>query len=163
MLFVSTKHIAYFLSSFFCLFSLFPYLYVGVPWPWAINYRWAIMEIHEDTGSWEHPFYLFIFSCHFISCCNMTLVYQLSFGHLYWSYVLTMEVFTISWWVVNQSIVAIIFLYASTGWKLSYPTLGGVKLLILHIVGSIVSYLWWGDSFKFIFLLLYLLLSYSWA
>ena len=31
--YVSTKHIAYFLSFFFCLFSLFLYLYVGVPWP----------------------------------------------------------------------------------------------------------------------------------
>ena len=30
---VPTKHIAYFLSSFLCLFSLFFYLYVGVPWP----------------------------------------------------------------------------------------------------------------------------------
>ena len=42
---------------------------------------------------------------------------------------LTMEVFTTSWWVVNQSIVAIAFIYASTGFKPYYPTLGGVELL----------------------------------
>ena len=59
----------------------------------------------------------------------MTLVRQLSFGHVYLFYVLTMEVFTTSWWVVNQSIVAIVFIYESTGFKPHYPTLGGVELL----------------------------------
>ena len=91
----------------------------------------------------------------------MTLICQLSFGHMYLLIFLTMKVFTTSWWVVNQFIVVVIFYYALTGYKLIYPTLGGVKPLILHIVGFIVSYLWWGDSFKFILLLLYLLLSYS--
>ena len=57
----------------------------------------------------------------------MTIVCQLSFGHVYLFDVLTMEVFTTSWWVVNQSIVAIAFIYASTGFKLNYPTLGGVE------------------------------------
>ena len=56
-----------------------------------------------------------------------------SFGHVYLFYVLTMEVFTTSWCVVNQSIVAIILLYASTGYKLNYPTLGGVEPLSLPI------------------------------
>ena len=42
-----------------------------------------------------------------------------------------------------------------------YPTFGGVKPLLLHIVTFIVSYPWWGDAFMFILLLLYLLLSYS--
>ena len=64
----------------------------------------------------------------------MTLVCQLSFGHMYLSYVLTMDVFTTSWWVVNQPIVVIIFLYALTSYKLYYPTLGGIKPLFLHIV-----------------------------
>ena len=30
---VPTKHIAYFLSLFFCCFSLFFFFFVGVPWP----------------------------------------------------------------------------------------------------------------------------------
>ena len=76
----------------------------------------------------------------------MTRLCQLSFGHVYLFYVLTMEVFTTSWWVVNQSIVAIILLCASTGYKLIYPTLGGVEPLSLPIVVKIVSYLWWGDA-----------------
>ena len=59
----------------------------------------------------------------------MTLVCRLSVGHMYLRYVLTMEVFTTSWWVVNQSIVAIVFIYASTGFKLNYPTLGRVEPL----------------------------------
>ena len=71
----------------------------------------------------------------------MTLVCQLSFGHMYLSYVLTMDVFTTSLWVVNQPIVVIICSYAFTGYKLYYPTLGGVEPLFLHIVAFIVSYL----------------------
>ena len=74
------------------------------------------------------------------------------------SYVLTMDVFITFWWVVNQPIVAIIFLYASTGYKLYYPILGGVKPLHLHIIACIVSYPWWGDTF---IILLLFLFSYS--
>ena len=40
-----------------------------------------------------------------------------------------MGVFTTSWWVVNQPIVMVMFLIASTGLKLIYPTLGGVEPL----------------------------------
>ena len=40
-----------------------------------------------------------------------------------------MGVFTISWWVVNQPIVLAIFMYASTDFRLDYPTLGGVEPL----------------------------------
>ena len=67
----------------------------------------------------------------------MTPLCRLSVGHLYYSYVLTIEVFITSWWVVNQSIVTIILFYASTGFKLDYPTLGGVKPLI-YILLSIL-------------------------
>ena len=45
-----------------------------------------------------------------------------------------MGVFTISWWVVNQPIVVFILTYAFTGFKLFYPTFGGVKPKPLHIV-----------------------------
>ena len=71
---------------------------------------------------------------------------SISFGHVYILYVLTMEVFTTSWWVVNQSIVAVIFIYAFAGFRLYYPTFGGVKPLIWPIVDYIVSYHWWGDA-----------------
>ena len=53
---------------------------------------------------------------------------------MYLYYVLTMGVFTTSWWVVNQPIVVVMFLIASIGLKLLCPTLGGVKPLFLHIV-----------------------------
>ena len=65
---------------------------------------------------------------------------------MYLCYVLTMGVFTTSWWVVNQHIVLVIFMYASTGFKLVYPTFGGVKPLFWPIVDYIVSYHWWGDT-----------------
>ena len=65
---------------------------------------------------------------------------------LYLCYVLTMGVFTTSWWVVNQPIVVIIFMYASSGFRLIYHTYGGVKPLIWPIVDYIVSYPWWGDT-----------------
>ena len=64
--YVSTKHIAYFLSSFLCLFSLFPYLYVGVPWPWAHRYRWACLKNSTTTSTLESVLYLFTLICHFI-------------------------------------------------------------------------------------------------
>ena len=80
---------------------------------------------------------------------------------MYLSYVLTMDVFTISWWIGNQPIVAIIFPCALLCFQTCYPTFGGVKPLLLHIVAYMVAYPWWGDAFMFILLLLYLLLSYS--
>ena len=114
------------------------------------------------TSTLESMYFIYLcLLCHFISCCNVTLVCHLFFGHVYLLIFLTMEVFTTSWWVVNQSIVAIILLYASTGYKLIYPTLGGVKPLFWHNVALFVSYPWWGDTSMLILLLLLLLLSYS--
>ena len=158
--YVPTKHIAYFLSFFLCLFSLFSYLYVGVPWPWAVNFRWASMDIHDDTGSWEHHFSLFIlrFYVIYISCCTMALVCRIFLWTLYLCYVLTMGVFTTSWWVVNQPIVVAMFLIASTGFKtfLSYPWWGGTSNF--SYCRSFLSYLWWGETFAYVILLLLLLL-----
>ena len=105
------------------------------------------MEIHEDIGSWEQTFYLFMLSCHF----HFTLYYDTCmstlFGHVYLFYVLTMEVFTTSWWVVNQSIVAIVFIYASTGFRSHYPTFGGVELLFYILLTILYPTFGWVTPF----------------
>ena len=64
----------------------------------------------------------------------MTRLCQLSFEHVYLSYVLTMVVFTTSWWVVNQPIVVDIFIYAFSCFRLVILPLLGLKPLSLHIV-----------------------------
>ena len=110
--YVPTKHIAYFLSFFLCLFSLFSYLYVGVPWPWAVRFRWASMDFHDDTGSWER-FLLLYLRFTVISFHVVVWHFMPNFlGHCTYIMFLTMGVFTTSWWVVNQPIVMVIFLYA---------------------------------------------------
>ena len=64
-------------------------------------------------------------------------------SHSPWTYVYTlcfwtMDVFTTSWWVVNQSIVVI---FSS----------------LLQVL-KLLSYLWWGETFAYVILLLLLLL-----
>ena len=142
--YVPTKHIAYFLSFFLCLFSLFSYLYVGVPWPWAVRFRWASTDFHDDIGSWEQPLLYLRFLVISFPYCIMTLLCRLSVEHCIYVMFLTMGVFTTSWWVVNQPIVMVIFPYV-------------FYILLLKLV----SYLWWGDTLRFMLILSLLLLSYS--
>ena len=89
-----------------------------------------MLEDYTKIPALESTFlYLFMFHVMFISYCIKTIVCQFPLDTCIYVMFLTMEVFTTSWWVVNQSIVAIIFLFASTCYKLIYPTLGGVKPL----------------------------------
>ena len=57
-------------------------------------------------------YFILSLSCHFIPYCIMIPLCRLSVEHVYLFYVLTMGVFTTSWWVVNQPIVMVIFPYA---------------------------------------------------
>ena len=86
--YVSTKHIAYFLSlSLLCLFSLFPYLYVGVPWPWADRYRWACLKNSTTTSALESAFFIYFTPlCHF----HFILYYDTSMSTFRWTCILTL-------------------------------------------------------------------------
>ena len=99
----------------------------------ALSHKLQVSN-HEDfttTSALESiPFHLFMFSCHFHSMLYYDTCMSTSFGHVYLFYVLTMEVFTTSWWVVNQSIVAIVFIYAFTGYKLVILPLVGLNLYL---------------------------------
>ena len=76
--------------------------------------------------------------CCFISYCTVTLVCQFSFKHMYFTYVLAIDEFTIFWWVVNLSIVVILYMHFQ--------------------VINLLSYLWWGETILFHIMLLYCIL-----
>ena len=105
--YVSTKHIAYFSLSFFCCFSLFSYVYVGVPWPWELLHV-SIMGVSRHLRLWEHFFYV-VKLFHFILLLWHVLVTFIGSCCIYLC-CLTMGKFTTSWWEVNKSIVVIILL-----------------------------------------------------
>ena len=113
--YVSTKHIAYFLSSFFCFvfsFSLFICRCFRGLVPIAIGeITW---RFYGDTDSWERPFYLFYrLNVIYISYCIMTIVCHLPLDSCIYILCLTLGVFTTSWWVVNQPNVDVTFIFAS--------------------------------------------------
>ena len=113
VVYVPTKHIAYFLSFFLCLFSFF-FLFI-CRCSLALSRTLQVSKHgHSTTTSALESNLYFIYRFHVISIsyCIMTLLCRLSVEHVYLCYVLTMRVFTTSWWVVNQLIVMVIFLYA---------------------------------------------------
>ena len=140
VVYVPTKHIAYFLSSFLCLFSLFPYLYVGVPWPWAVRFRWASMDSTTTPALESASFYLFYaFSSFTFHVSYYGTCMPVSLGHCIYIMFLTMGVFTTSWWVVNQPIVMVIFLYAFY-----------ILMFILYPT------IWWGETLRFTLILCFI-------
>ena len=161
VVYVSTKHIAYFLSSFFCLFSLFPYLYVGVPWPWADCYRWAHLKISRRHRLLR-AFLLFIYAF-------MSFPFHVVLWHLYVKFLWTC-VFTLCFdnggvhnlLVGSEPIHCDCYLYVCIyrfQTYLSYPWWGWT--LILSYWCLFLSYPWWGDTLWFILLSLLLLFCYS--
>ena len=73
-------------------------------------------------------FYFIAFMSFTLPCCIMALVCRTSFEHRIYVYVLTMGVFTTSWWVVNQIIVVVIF------------------TLLPQVQKTLLSYHWWSDT-----------------
>ena len=70
--YVSTNYIAYFSLSFFCCFSLFSYVYVGVLWPWAHLPQVSLVGASLSTSAFEN-----------VSLCTY-VIYVISFHIVPW-------------------------------------------------------------------------------
>ena len=99
--------------SFFVCFPSFPIymqVFLGLEPHASGEQTWISTTIPALESAF---FYLFTLSCHFIPYCSMTLYvdFPLNIGTYVLCFILTMGVFSTSWWVVNQPIVMNIFPY----------------------------------------------------
>ena len=111
--YVPTKHIAYFLSSFFCLFFSFSLFIcrcsVALSRSLQVS-KHGFPRRHRLLRALSFIYLRFLviyISCSYYGTCMPNFL-----GHCTYIMFLTMGVFTTSWWVVNQPIVMVIFLYA---------------------------------------------------
>ena len=110
-MFLLSIQLIFSLHSFVCFpsFPIYMQVFLGLE-PYASGEQaWVSATTSALESDFSFVLRLYVIS---ISYCIMTLLCRLSVEHVYLCYVLTMRVFTTSWWVVNQLIVIVIFLYA---------------------------------------------------
>ena len=131
ILYVSTKHIAYFSLLFFCCFSLFSYLYVGILWPWAIYPTGEHVWSFSTTPAFESILFMYLCYCTFILLWHLLVTFysNVCIFLCFWRWM-----FTTSWWVVNISIV-VIFPLCTIILITLYPSIEGViPFILLYIL-----------------------------